>query len=73
MDAYLFGEKLHLLVGKDSDIESKEMFKGSVMKEIPPSMDDVFAYLVKKESGRDLDGGRISGTGRSSLALPAMP
>ena len=73
MDAYLFGEKLHLLVGKDSDIESKEMFKGSVMKEIPPSMDDVFAYLVKKESGRDLDGGRISGTGRSNLALPAMP
>jgi hypothetical protein len=32
-------------------------------------MDDVFAYLVKKESGRGLDGGRISGNGEIKLSI----
>ena len=69
MDSYLFGKKLHLLVTKDSDIENEEIFEGSVMKEIPPAMEDVFAYLVKKESGRDLNGGRISGAGEIKLNI----
>ena len=69
MDSYFFGEKLHLLVSKDSDIENEKIFEGSVIKEIIPSMDDVFAYLVKKESGRGLDGGRISGNGEIKLSI----
>ena len=32
-------------------------------------MEDVFAYLVKKESGKELDGGRISGTGEIRLNI----
>ncbi len=67
MDSYFFGKKLHLLVAKDISIEDEKIFKGSVVKEITPSMEDVFAYLVKKESGKELDGGRISGTGEIRL------
>ena len=32
-------------------------------------MEDVFAYLVKKESAKELDGGRISGTGEIRLNI----
>jgi ABC-2 type transport system ATP-binding protein len=67
MDSYFFGKKLHLLVAKNISIEDEKIFKGSVVKEITPSMEDVFAYLVKKESGKELDGGRISGTGEIRL------
>ncbi len=67
MDSYFFGKKLHLLVAKNISIEDEKIFKGSVVKEITPSMEDVFAYLVKKESGKELDGGRISGTGEITL------
>lgn len=67
MDSYFFGKKLHLLVAKNISIEDEKIFKGSVVKEITPSMEDVFAYLVKKESGKKLDGGRISGTGEIRL------
>jgi hypothetical protein len=56
-----------LLVAKNISIEDEKIFKGSVVKEITPSMEDVFAYLVKKESGKELDGGRISGTGEIRL------
>ena len=69
IDSYFYGKKLHLLVSKDRNIEYEAIFRGSVVNEITPSMEDVFAYLVKKESGKELDGGRISGTGKISLNI----
>lgn len=69
IDSYFFGKKLHLLVSKDSSIKNEAIFKGSFVKEITPSMEDVFAYLVKKESAKGLDGGRISGTGEIGLNI----
>lgn len=69
IDSYFFGKKLHLLVSKDSSIKNEAIFEGSFVKEITPSMEDVFAYLVKKESAKELDGGRISGTGEIRLNI----
>ena len=69
IDSYFYGKKLHMLVSKDRSIEHEAVFRGSVVNEITPSMEDVFAYLVKKESGKELDGGRISGTGDISLNI----
>lgn len=68
IDSYFFGEKLHLLVGKGRQLGSEGLFKGASVKEIGPSMEDVFTYLVKKESGRELGDGRISGTGEIRLS-----
>lgn len=72
IDSYFYGKKLHLLVSKDRSIEYETIFRGSVVNEITPSMEDVFAYLVKKESGKELDGGRISGTGEISLNVDVI-
>jgi ABC-2 type transport system ATP-binding protein len=69
IDSYFFGKKLHLLVSQDSSIKNEAIFEGSFVKEITPSMEDVFAYLVKKESAKELDGGRISGTGEIRLNI----
>ena len=69
IDSYFYGKKLHLIVSKERSIEYEAIFRGSVVNEITPSMEDVFAYLVKKESAKELDGGRISGTGESSLNI----
>ena len=67
IDSYFFGEKLHLLVGKERQIEDEELFRGASVKQITPSMEDVFTYLVKKESVMDLGDGRLSGTGEIRL------
>ncbi|MDD4159362.1 MAG: ABC transporter ATP-binding protein [Synergistaceae bacterium] len=72
IDSYFFGKKLHLLVEKESSIENEEIFRGAVVNEIAPSMEDVFTYLVKKESGKELGGGRISGTGEARLNINAV-
>ena len=74
IDSYFFGEKLHLLVDKDRKIKEEDIFRGALVKEITPSMEDVFTYLVKNESGRELGGGRISGTGKIQLTTaPVSP
>ncbi len=74
IDSYFFGEKLHLLAARERKIEGEEIFSGASVKEITPSMEDVFTYLVKDESGRDLGGGRISGTGEIRLTTaPESP
>ena len=73
-DSYFFGEKIHLLVDKDREIEAEGIFRVASIKEISPSMEDVFTYLVKNESGRDLGSGRISGAGEIRPAIaPAGP
>lgn len=69
IDSYFFGEKLHLLMSKDTSLSREGIFEGSVISEIIPSMEDVFAYLVKQESGKKLEDGRISGTGESTLNI----
>ena len=69
MDSYFFGEKLHLLVPQDRRIGTESIFEGSTLREITPAMEDVFAYLVKMESGRKLEGGRLSGAGESTIKL----
>ncbi len=71
IDSYFFGEKLHLLVGKERRIDDDELFRGASVKEIIPSMEDVFTYLVKKGSIMDLGDGRLSGTGEMSLKASA--
>lgn len=32
-------------------------------------MEDVFSYFVKNESGKEMKGGRISGSGQSTIKL----
>ena len=69
IDSYFHGEKLHVLVGKERTFGGESIFANSRIKEITPAMEDVFAYLVKEESGKKLEGGRVSGTGESKLNI----
>ena len=69
IDSYFHGEKLHVLVGKERTFGGESIFANSLIKEITPAMEDVFAYLVKEESGKKLEGGRVSGTGESKLNI----
>lgn len=69
MDSYFFGDKLHLLVNKELCPGEESILDGTVVSEIAPSMEDVFAYLVKQESGKKLSGGRISGAGEIKLNI----
>jgi ABC-2 type transport system ATP-binding protein len=71
LDAYFFGDKLHLLVEGERTIGSEPIFDGAEIKEIEPSMQDVFSYLVKSESGKAMEGGRLSGAGDSTIKLTA--
>ena len=68
IDSYFHGEKLHVIVGSDRpDISSEPVFAGASLTQITPSMEDVFAYLVKAESGKAMTGGRISGSGQAAI------
>lgn len=66
-DSYCQGEKIHLITRGDVKIRAEGLFEGAEVREITPSMEDVFAYLVKTESCRELTGGRISGTGENGI------
>lgn len=70
IDSYFFGEKLHILVGADARLEKESLFGGARIREIVPSMEDVFVYLVKEEASKKLANGRICGTGEISLKKP---
>lgn len=69
LDAYFFGDKLHLLVEGERDIGSEPVLEGTEINEIEPSMQDVFSYLVKSESAKDMEEGRLSGTGDSTIKM----
>ena len=47
----------------------ERILKDAKITEITPSMEDVFAYLVKEESGKEMKGGRVSGAGQSSVKI----
>ncbi|MDR1943836.1 MAG: ABC transporter ATP-binding protein [Synergistaceae bacterium] len=47
IDANFFGAKLHLLLEERRDFNSDPLFDGYTVKEITPSMEDVFVRLVK--------------------------
>lgn len=70
IDSYFHGERLHVIVGRDRTLGGGEIFADASITEIIPSMEDVFAYLVKAESGREMKGGRVSGAGQSALDAP---
>ncbi|MEG1642290.1 MAG: ABC transporter ATP-binding protein [Synergistaceae bacterium] len=70
MDSYFHGEKFHVLVSKERDLTQEEIFKDTQIKEITPSMEDVFAYLVRAECSKKMTGGRISGVGMSKVTIP---
>lgn len=67
IDSYFFGEKLHLLVAKERQLEREVLFEGVAIGEITPSMEDVFAYFINKESGKSMEDGRVSGTGERKI------
>lgn len=69
IDSYFHGEKLHVIVGRDKNIMGERILKDAKITEITPSMEDVFAYLVKEESGKEMKDGRVSGTGQSSVKI----
>ena len=69
MDSYFHGEKFHVLVEKGRDLSAEPLFEGAEIKQIPPAMEDVFAYLVKAESAKEMTGGRVSGAGISSVKI----
>ena len=69
IDSYFHGEKLHVIVANDRDITSEPIFKDARLTQMVPSMEDVFAYLVKSESGKAMEGGRISGSGQATIKM----
>lgn len=69
MDAYFHGEKCRVLVSEDRDITKEKFFENLDVKKIAPSMEDVFAYMVKAQSNKEMTDGRISGTGSTKLKI----
>jgi|GEM_PF-6591399 len=70
VDSYFQGEKIHLIVDDETgDIVKEPIFKGSSVTRITPSMEDVFVYLVKEQSGKKLEGGRMSGSGEATIKI----
>ena len=67
IDSYFYGDKLHVIVEGDRELKREGLLSGAEIGEIEPSMEDVFAYLVKSESGKAMEGGRISGAGSSQI------
>ena len=51
------------------DITGEPLFAESKIMQIVPAMEDVFSYFVKNESGKEMKGGRISGSGQSTIKL----
>lgn len=70
LDAYFHGERLRVLVSNErGDITGEPLFAESKIMQIVPAMEDVFSYFVKNESGKEMKGGRISGSGQSTIKL----
>lgn len=69
MDAYFHGEKCRVLVSEERDITKEKFFENLDVKKIAPSMEDVFAYMVKAQSNKEMTDGRISGTGSTKLKI----
>ena len=70
LDAYFHGERLRVLVSNErGDITGEPLFAESKITQIIPAMEDVFSYFVKNESGKEMKGGRISGSGQSTIKL----
>lgn len=67
IDSYFHGEKLHVIVKGDARLKAEGILANTEINEMVPSMEDVFAYLVKAESGKVMEGGRISGAGQSKI------
>ena len=67
IDSYFHGEKLHVIVEGDARLNAGGILADTEISEMVPSMEDVFAYLVKAESGKAMEGGRISGAGQSKI------
>lgn len=53
LDAYPFGEKLHVLVPPESTLSDNGIFFGAHVTEIIPTMEDVFVFLVKEQAARN--------------------
>ena len=68
IDAYFFGDKVHLLVAREREITAEGVFAKCKIEHIEQSMEDVFVYLVKSHAGDDLGDGRISGIGNITTA-----
>jgi len=47
IDSYFFGERLHIVVPDDRDISGEPILRGTKIRRISPSMDDVFSYLAR--------------------------
>lgn len=69
MDSYFHGDKCRVLVEEDREIMDNPIFKNAKIEAITPSMEDVFAYMVKAQSSKELKNGRISGTGSLKLKI----
>lgn len=69
IDSYFHGERLHVIVGDGVELRAENVLSGAAISEIAPAMEDVFAYLVKAESGKEMKDGRVSGTGQSTLKV----
>ena len=67
IDAYFHGEKLHVIVEGNRELKREGILSAAQINEAEPSMEDVFAYFVKAELGKAMEGGRISGAGQSKI------
>jgi len=69
IDSYFHGEKLHVIVEGQRELAAEGLLAGTQLKQIEPSMEDVFAYFIKAESGKAMEGGRLSGAGQSKVKI----
>ena len=68
IDSYFYGDKLHVIVEGERELKQEEVLADAEIKHITPAMEDVFAYLVKAESSKEMKDGRVSGAGQMSVA-----
>lgn len=73
LDSYFFGEKLRVLVSRDQEFGEEKIFEKTVIKEISPSMEDVFAYLVKKQLEKGPKNEKAADSGSSKLKIETKP
>jgi len=68
IDSYFYGEKLHVIVEGERELKKEGVLANAEITHITPAMEDVFAYLVKQESGKEMEDGRVSGAGQIAVA-----